>query len=187
MAIFGNNTPSTVYKTVRSTAQAMKIIPPESGLVYSVTMYCASDSTGVPPTWGIDLGCQIYNSNRVFVSNFSSIEMRTGDVWSWRTAPYYTGPISVIGGQTYYVFISGGSVSTSYKIRVGYIAGSPNSSNIVLSPYNPRIPNPLTESNLFCIYFTYTPTTPPGPALKIEGITPGKLEGTSWSNISTVR
>jgi len=50
---------------------------------------------------------------------------------------------------------------------------------------NPQSIVDVSQDSDIVIYATYTPS-PPGPSLLVEGITPGKVEGTDWGDISDI-
>lgn len=184
MAIWGNNTPTTsnAWMIGRGRYMGIKMTAPGDGVVDRLYMYC----NGAISLKGYGVG--LYQ--RQYSGEGGSLVRDIGGVytskatngWAWRNGEV-SPTLTIVAGMSYYFMLWGPSGSD--YMYIGSMHLSPNISSNIVSSLT-ALP-PLIFDYSLSLYFTYTPTTPPGPSLKIEGITPGKLEGTSWSNISTVR
>ena len=144
--------------------------------VDSISCYTGKASSGSPTC-----GLSIYDSSGNIYG--ASLNFTNDQAPSWRTVNYSTKPL-LYANSIYYLRFTTGSVisdSSSYlpSIYFDTITGGGgffNYPNFFPTP-------PQLTSYTHSIYITYSL----GPSLKIEGITPSKLDGTSWSSISNVR
>jgi hypothetical protein len=186
MAILGNTTPSTTYVGVSSSVyQTQLVLPQESGLITSLSIYCRDEAMSLePPNDIFDATCNIFNNNKVYVMRFSGITITKYTGWAWRTmTPYMSSGYNMVANQPFYILLNGVGHDAYDQMRVGYITGYPNNKKVTTIF---AIPPVLNEDGYYCINFTYTPSFT-GPPVKIDNTTPGKLEHTSWSNIASLK
>jgi hypothetical protein len=167
--------------------QAQYVMPVESGVLDSITVYCSDDA--ISGSYSVDIMINIFNSSKVYSNiRYGQVNINQYSDWAWRTWYKYGAGSGYVmtAGTPFYILFTGSSTGDYYRMKVGYISGYPNNRKYSTTF---AIPAVLNQDGYHCMNFTYTPDTPPptGPALKIEGTTPGKLEYTSWSSINTVR
>lgn len=196
MAIYGNTTSQeTPYKTTHGKnfdgrgnmlGWWQKLSFPGDARINQVSFYIKADwPEGHSYTANVDF----WNGAGVWLASTFGVNGVGGEAWSWHTAPIYTAPgyVDVIGGDQYYVFVRSNAIDDSYCVRWAFNNSVSNNQQYHSATTSPvALPGSFTYTGNFCIYYTYTPTGPWGPNVKIEGLFPGKLEYTSWNDISDV-
>jgi hypothetical protein len=192
MPNIGSTTPSTnpVMKQDRRSWWFTWFTPTVDIVINELWCYCGQG------TWKMG-NLQFGICNNTWVNNVGYTTLcykNTGDMfnlgWSWRGGTAST-QITLTAGITYNWFFRGSSGYSDsefcYSGALNGTSGNISGVSFVSNYWDPHNPPSRNYNYLPCIYAVYTPVNPPGPALKIEGTTPGKLEYTSWSSINTVR
>lgn len=131
----------------------------------------------------------LWNESGTLIGSSDTYTVLAGSAASFREFTWTTKP-NIVSGTTYYVGLISYNNTTYARRANSYwyydtsvtLGGIVGMSLLTPTNFNPAL---LAEKyNWLCGYVVHGGT---GPSLKIEGITPGKLEYTSWSQISTVR
>lgn len=131
----------------------------------------------------------IWDESKNLVTNSLSSEITVSNSSAaWKTFNYSTKP-SLTSGQRYYLgFIddnTGNNTRCIYQTSTG--EGGYDISKVFNYTTGEDLSTLSNTDRRMAIYIDYTASAgPSGPSLKIEGITPGKLEYTSWSSLSDV-
>lgn len=144
-------------------------------------MYCVSG-----PSY---MKFAIWDESKNLVANSLSSEITVSNTSAaWVSFNYSTKP-SLSSGQRYYLgYIddnTGGYNRIIYQTQTG--AGGYDISKTYNYTSGENLGTLANTDRRMAFYIDYTASAgPSGPSLKIEGITPGKLEYTSWSSLSDV-
>lgn len=194
MAILGNNVASTSpyanadYRSMRM----VRILPPYAGTVNSISVYF----TG--PNEAITVGSVgIYDaSTRTPIANSfykGAFQGTPEDVWVWGTHTYSAPkPALVCGtpvwaGVSNYDYYESGDLIRYGAATLDMMGGLAADNG---GDFNKQLAAITANEKHVCIYLDYTPTGDACPAyspeILIEGVTPGKLEHTSYPLLSDV-
>jgi len=191
MAILGNNDITSSFQTyIMPDNYYYKMVltgaAPVSAAIQSISFYMDTNNLFSGEfyklaIWNASTGALVYGD-----TTYRAYPGGVGYIW---TTVSLQSAASIVAGTSYYIGMWGYSKTYGWsgpRLRSRYVVGSTNGGSYWGS--YPWV-NPLNLASINmkeyqpCMYLTYTS----GPSLKIEGITPGKLEYTSWSQISTVR
>jgi hypothetical protein len=175
----------------------LEINPTEDGEISDIFFYQGNrDAVGTRKP-DVYLGLFDSSGNLLTYRPSTSQSLPRGTYYWRQHLDYYPwlgpGTRTFTGGNTYYLgawltgyyynninYSAEGILDRDYSGSSGIITGYSHGGNFTPASIVP-------ETYDFVLYTVYTATGPTGPSLKIEGITPDKLENTSWSDISDVR
>jgi hypothetical protein len=197
MSVIGSNAPSSTYFSVdRRRWWFTKFIPTQDMTINELWCYCYGGSTTIRYVSSIQMAItsNVWNYTTHYYPYINNCYRSIPDTemiqpyWAWRGGTT-VGVATLYAGITYNFWISGNGFSDSSQSRIGYVVGASNTHGVsfVSSYWYDHSPPNYNLNYLPSMYGGGEYISPPGPALKIEGTTPGKLEYTSWSNINTVR
>lgn len=185
MATYGNTDTTAVWQQYASYGGAFICLPtddlPSNATVDSINVY--TYYTGGTSYFKF----AIWNESKTLVANSLSSEITVSNSSAaWKTFNYSTKP-TLTAGQRYYIGLIHSNTSA---LRIIYQTSTGEGGYDISKTFNYTSGENLgTLSNTnrrMAFYIDYTASTPSGPSLKIEGITPGKLEYTNWSSLSDV-
>lgn len=178
--ILGSNTPSVLKRDLWSgqnySHNVLIKVTPSSDFEIQFIAFYAEDRI-VASSGQINIGILTGNTITTILNGWAASVPSTPSGFRW----WYYYPVNkpiLSANILYSIAIASGRFSVAYITSTNTYNTHGYSDN-----YGMDEPN-----RLFSIYASgnYISSNP-GPSLKIEGITPGKLEGTAWSNISTIR
>lgn len=196
MGILGYNSPNSTTKgTIGgeigsdvSRLYYIKITTPDNNITVDSASAYMIQKSGEPT---ITYKYIIYNSNSSLHSMSPEGTFYSG-TRIWGTINF-TNPKPVLLANTDYYLGVVGKPEDNLVYLHGYTLSPANANTKQISTYtNGGSITPASDGTLgstyLSLYLTYTDGgSAGGPSFKIEGITPGKLEGTSWSSLATVR
>jgi len=185
---------ATLGKTSTTTNYAQYISSTFAGLCITETLTTGADVYDAyvylrRNTSGVTSYCKvmIWDMSGNLITNGVSNEITVdNNDYAWKSATFSTHP-QLSPGSSYYLGIVhyGGSATIRAASNDESPYGGTYPYSITYTGANITVGNITNTTRRMTVYVNYNETAS-GPALKIEGVTPNKVEGVSWSDLNDI-